>query len=280
VTTVAVVATVLAARRVLTPTGRSVGSVTARPAWVPSGVRQCLEAIDRPVDVAVAARTWAIVVVSAPALVWVVAGPPLSLAAAAAILLGPRLVLPSLVDRRTARRDDQLAPYLERVASSIRSGQSMRSSVIDTARHAERPLAAELEPLADALDNGASLDDALAHWASAPRSGAEVRLAAAALQLGARAGGEVARAVDAVASTLRERREVRGETVALATQARMSALLLVVAPLGFAGLVSTIEPGAVQFLLGTPVGLACLVGGLGLDAVGGIWMQRIVRGEA
>jgi tight adherence protein B len=89
----------------------------------------------------------------------------------------------------------------------------------------------------------------------------------------------VARAVDAVAATLRERREVQGEVVALATQARTSAGLLVVAPLGFAALVSTIEPGAVEFLVGTPLGWACLAGGLGLDALGAVWMQRIVRSQ-
>src|SRR5690606_2841281 len=94
--------------------------------------------------------------------------------------------------------------------------------------------------------------------------------------LGARAGGEVARAVDGVAASLRERREVRGELVALATQARTSAMLLVVAPLGFAGLMSTVEPGAIRFLLGTPLGLLCLAAGLALDAAGGWWMQRIV----
>lgn len=250
---------------------------SAASPWVPASVRGCLEATDNELAAAVAARGYLGLIAVAPLVFWTGAGPLLALAATVAVALAPRLALPWLRQRRTVRRDDQLAPYLERVASNIRSGQSMRIAVVETARAAERPLTADLRPLADALDHGAAMDDALANWASAPGASAEVRLAAAALQLGARAGGEVARAVDAVAATLRERREVRGEAIALATQARLSAGLLVVAPLAFAGLISTIEPGAVRFLLGTPIGLACLAGGVGLDTVGGLWMQRIVR---
>ena len=84
----------------------------------------------------------------------------------------------------------------------------------------------------------------------------------------------MARAVDRVAATLRERRELRAEVRALATQARASAGVLAVAPLAFAALVSTIEPGVVGFLVTTPVGLACLAVGLGLDGLGALWMAR------
>ena len=71
------------------------------------------------------------------------------------------------------------------------------------------------------------------------------------------------------------RHEVQAEVHALATQARTSAGLLAVAPLAFAGLVATIEPGAVAFLITSPVGVACLLLGVGLDAVGATWMRRI-----
>jgi tight adherence protein B len=76
---------------------------------------------------------------------------------------------------------------------------------------------------------------------------------------------------------LRERREVAGEVRALATQARTSAGVLAVAPLAFTGLVSTIEPGAVAFLVTSPLGLACLLLGLALEALGAVWMTRITR---
>ena len=90
----------------------------------------------------------------------------------------------------------------------------------------------------------------------------------------------MSRALDRVAATLRERRELRGEARALSTQARASAGVLTIAPIAFAGLVSTIEPGVVGFLLTTPAGLACLAVGLALDGLGALWMARIVRAAA
>lgn len=246
------------------------------PTAVPRSLAACCAAADLPIDPVRVWRWYRLVVVGGPTVVLIGTGLPIAAVSVVGLLAAPRLALPSLQRRQAVRRDVQLAPFLERVASSIRSGRSVRSALVEVARRTERPLGAELAPLADALDHGASLEAAVEHWSSGPSAGAEVRLAAAALRMGARAGGEVARAVDGLAATLRERRELRGEVVALATQASTSAGLLVVAPIGFAALVSTIEPGTVRFLLGTPAGLVCLTVGLALDAAGAFWMQRIV----
>jgi tight adherence protein B len=128
--------------------------------------------------------------------------------------------------------------------------------------------------------HGSPVATALAGWAAPPGASADVRLVAAALTLGAHAGGEVARAVDRIAVTLRERAELRGEVRALATQARASAAMLTLAPLGFAGLVASVEPAAIGFLLTTPIGLLCLVLGLALNAAGAAWMSHITRSAA
>jgi tight adherence protein B len=128
-----------------------------------------------------------------------------------------------------------------------------------------------------AIEPGSSVGAAPAAWSASPASSPDVRRVAAAPTLGAGAGGEVARAVDGVAATLRERHELRAEVRALATQARASAAVLAAAPLLFAGLVATLEPHAIAFLVTTPAGLACLASGLGLEILGVGWMARITR---
>jgi tight adherence protein B len=256
--------------------GRTLDGAPAAPVPVPRSVAACCAAADVDLPPATVWHRYRACVLLAPAALLIVTGPPIAAVVLGALLVAPRLALGPLRRRRAARRDLQLAPFLERVASSIRSGRSVRTALVEVAGATEPPLGADLAGLSSALDHGSTLDDAVARWAERADSSTEVRLVAAALQLGAQAGGEVARAVDGVAATLRERREVRGEVVALATQARTSAALLVVAPVGFAALVSSIEPGSLRFLLGTPAGLACLTAGLALDAVGALWMQRIV----
>ena len=163
------------------------------------------------------------------------------------------------------------------MASSLRAGRSLGAALVEVAAGCAPPLGPELRGVADAVVHGAAVEAALARWAGAVGASRDVALAGTALALGGRAGGEVARALDRVAASLRERRELRAEVRALATQARASAGVLIVAPLLFALLVSAIEPGVAGFLLTTPAGLACLAAGLGLDALGALWMARIVQ---
>ena len=179
--------------------------------------------------------------------------------------------------RRHRRRDAQLPDALERLSSSIRAGLSLAAALGEVADRLPDPLGGELRRTRAAVRHGAPLSEALAAWAAPPEATPAVRLVAAALTLAADGGGEVARAVDRVAATLRERRELEGEVRALATQASASALVLAVAPVVFALLVASVEPGAVTFLLTTPVGLGCLAGGLLLEGLGARWMVRITR---
>ena len=162
----------------------------------------------------------------------------------------------------------------------LRAGHAIGPALRELAGATSAPLGAELRPLAAALDHGVPVAAALDRWAAHRDASPDVRLVAAALTLGAHAGGEVARAVDQISTTLRERRELQGEVRALATQARTSAAVLAIAPLAFTVLVSTIEPRAVGFLVTTPLGLVCLVLGLGLEALGAIWMNQITRRAA
>lgn len=117
---------------------------------------------------------------------------------------------------------------------------------------------------------------ALERWAVArPLPG--VRLAAAALALAVEVGGGGARALDGVALTLRQRQAAAGEVRALATQARLSAVVLTLAPLAFAAVASVSDPRAAAILLRSPVGQGCLALGLSLDALGAAWMARVTR---
>ena len=112
------------------------------------------------------------------------------------------------------------------------------------------------------------------------RPSAGVRLAVAALCLGAETGGAHARAVDGVAATLRERLAVAAEVRALSSQTRASMVVIALAPLAFCAFASTSDHRTSAFLFRTPFGLACLVAGVALDAVGALWMRRLCRTPA
>lgn len=177
---------------------------------------------------------------------------------------------------RRRREDEQVARelpvLLDEVARSMRSGLSVSSALAAAQASLRGPLAVDVGVLAAARGGSSQVLDA---WAVHRRGVPGVRLVAAALSLAAQTGA-AARAVDGVADTLRADRELTAEVRALASQAQVSALLIASLPVGFAVLASLSDPAALRFLVESPLGRVCLIGGLVLDTVALWWMRRIV----
>ena len=197
--------------------------------------------------------------------------------------------------RRAAATERALPGVLDAVARHLRAGGSLAQAIAaarppDTSPDPQRSWSrlTDLIPLAGVT---AALDD----WASsvaeqrpagaspvgpptsrAPRS---IALAAAALSLAATTGGSPARAIDGVAATLRSRLAVADELRALSSQARASAVVIALAPVGF-GLLAGATDERTRDFLASPPGLVLLTAGLILDALGAAWMSHLCRPPA
>lgn len=176
------------------------------------------------------------------------------------------------------RRTQQMPDALERMAAALRTGSSLPQALAEAGHTVAAPLGPELAELARRIGAGQPLLTALDDWGSSRRDSA-TRLASTALALATRVGATPARALDGVAATLRDRLALGDERRAQAAQARYSAFVLSVAPLGFAALLAATNAAAAQFLLATPLGWGCLLLGLGLDAAGAAWMARLTKGN-
>lgn len=208
--------------------------------------------------------------------VLVVGGPmPAALVAGAAAAV-PVLVLRARRGHGPARVEAALPAALEAMARALRSGGSMRQAVEEAATATPGPLGAELRLVSAHAARGAPLVTALQGLGERqPLPG--VRLAVAALCLGVETGGAQARAVDGVASTLRDRLGVVAEVRALSAQARLSAVIIGLAPVGFGAFAAATDPRTATFVFHTVPGLVLLAGGLALDALGWLWMRRLSR---
>jgi tight adherence protein B len=203
-------------------------------------------------------------------------GLPLAALATAATVLGPGLVLRSRRGQGDIRIERALPAALESVARSLRSGASLRQAIAEAALATPGRLGWELQAVSRQVAHGATLVDALEAFA-ARRPVPGVRLAVAALCLAAETGGAQARAVDGVAATVRDRLGIAAEVRALSSQARVSALVIGLAPLAFGCFAVATDPRTGRFLFHSPVGLALLAVGLSLDGLGWLWMQRVAR---
>jgi tight adherence protein B len=191
-----------------------------------------------------------------------------------------RALVARLLPWRAGRMIDAALPEaVEAMARSLRSGATLSHALAEVGCVTPAPLGEQLGAVCVAVDAGQPLVVALDEWA---RSAAtpSVRLVASAMALSAETGGAAARALDGVAATVRANNAVLGELRAQSSQARLSALVIALAPLAFAALALLTDRDAAGFLLGTPLGLACLLGGVALDAVAAWWMQRIALAAA
>ena len=176
---------------------------------------------------------------------------------------------------RDVRRTERELPIaLEGVARALRSGANLVTALAAATPTAPPGLADEWRTLAAvAADRGVAA--ASTRWVSRSRASDSMRLAASALAVCADVGGPQARAIDGIASTLRDRLALAAELRALTAQARSSAAVIAIAPVFFAAVAGGLEPTYLPFLFGTAPGLACLSAGLALDAIGVAWMHRV-----
>lgn len=239
---------------------------------VPAIARMALAAAGLPAEHhATLVRCWVGAVAAGLGSVLVMPAGPVVAGVAA---IGPPVAV-LLCSGRAARLRSRSVPLaLDAVVAAMRAGHSLGSAVAETKDAG--PAGAELAEVARAAGAGLPLVEAIGHWAG-DHPDVGTRLAAASLAVAADVGGPGADAIEAAAASLRERAAIDDEIAALSVQARASAALLAVTPIGFTFLLTTLDPASARFLLGSQVGWLCLAVGLGLDAAGALWMHRLVK---
>jgi tight adherence protein B len=192
-----------------------------------------------------------------------------------AVLVGASLGLWWARGRADARVVGALPSALDRVSAGLRAGATVGDSLGELAA-ASGPLAPDLRRLAARSRLGVGLGEALAQWAhERPLPG--VQAVSGALALAVSVGGACAVALEGLGESLRAREATTREAHALSAQARLSAVVVGAAPLGYLGFVSITDPGSLDALLSTGAGRMCLIVGLALEALGALWMRALLR---
>ncbi|NYI99368.1 tight adherence protein B [Nocardioides thalensis] len=189
----------------------------------------------------------------------------------AAGLTGARLVARHREDRRAAVVRSRVVELCATLHAELAAGQGPGPALARAA--ADWPL---LAPVVRTAATSGDVPAALRDLTSVPGAG-DLRVVAAAWQVAHRTGHGLGDAVARVAEELRgaeqTRRVVTGELASARATARLVAGLPVVALLMGSG--AGADPWA--FLVGHPLGLACLGGGLGFVLAGLTWIEALAR---
>lgn len=199
------------------------------------------------------------------------------LAAAGAIAV-PRINRRRRRAKEARLSQDQLAEGISVVAAGLRGGRSLRQAFELAADEVDPPIGPSFDRITARVELGDPMDDAVATWAE-EISGADARLAAGVLRLHRRTGGALAATLEQLAATLRDRRSAARELRALTAQARLSANILGLLPLGFFAFLSMVAREDMVEAITAPAGTTAIALGLVLQGAAYVWIRRLLRIE-
>lgn len=170
----------------------------------------------------------------------------------------------------------QLPDVLDAVVGVLRSG----GSLLEGLRSAyEQPLAPsvhrDLELVLSEIDRGGTMSSALSGWA-ARRDDADLGTVAGLTSAATFTGGPLATPLARVSATMRQREAQGREVEALVSQARLSAMVLVVLPVGVLPLLDVVGAVPLRDVVADPVSRLAVILGVGLDLLGLAWMRHLV----
>ena len=144
------------------------------------------------------------------------------------------------------------------LADALSGGHSLRGAIVSAAGSVPGAPGNELRRVAGELELGAATDDALEAMRARIRSpGIDVIVAGALMQR--RAGGDLAALLRSSARAFEDEARLLGEVRAATAQARFTGMVVVLMPIGGAGLAELASPGFVARLATSPL-TAWLVG--------------------
>lgn len=171
--------------------------------------------------------------------------------------------------------EERFADAVGALAAAVRSGASLTQAIRYAATEAMPPVRDDLAGIVEQLDTGIALDRAMRSW-SATRPNANVELVVGALELHRRSGGDLPAVLDQVVGAIRDRVSISREVRSLTAQARMSAWILGLLPVGFFAFLWLTSRRDIEGAMSTPVGIACVIGGLILELGAFAWIRKLL----
>lgn len=184
-----------------------------------------------------------------------------------------------LASRRSQKLEQQLPEALALQAAALRAGRSTLGSLRSVASDVSGKLKEEVERVIRQVDLGGSLDQALEGFVRRARS-KDVEIWVTAMLVHKQTGGNLATVIDSLSQRVRERAHMRAELRALTAQGRLSGIVIAIAPIAFFLVLSVTAREQMRIIYSTSLGLTLLIIGLSMEALGFLWIRRILRVKA
>lgn len=178
--------------------------------------------------------------------------------------------------RRRGAFARQLVDAVTLLSSALKAGHSFPQGLDLVAKNAPAPLSEEFDRVVREMSIGGSPEQALQKMVRRVESD-DLDLVVTAVLIHQSIGGNLARILDSISHTLRERIRVRGEISAITAQARASGWIITALPIAVAGLLYVIAPGYFRPMTQQVLGWVMLALCAFAIFVGNLFIRRITR---
>lgn len=204
--------------------------------------------------------------------------PQLLMAIAAGIVcsLAPIMYVFRKRSKRLYKMERQLPEVADLIARSLRAGHAFPSTVQMVADEMPEPIAGEFRIVADEVNFGIAMGEALQRLAARiPLT--DLRYLVVAVLIQRESGGNLADLMTSISFLIRERLKLLGQISTLSAEGRLSAWILFMLPIGICLVLGFTSPGYFNALLEDPEGKTLIMVAAGMMVMGALWMRKIIH---
>ncbi len=181
--------------------------------------------------------------------------------------------------RRLAAFVSQLEPATRLMAGGLRVGLGVRQALSIVIDELPDPARHEFRRVVGLTNIGASVYDAMDDMA-ARMPGHETLMLSRVFRVQSETGGDLARILDQLADTIKDRRQIQRKCSALTAEGRMSAWVLMLIPIGLGLFIVTTQPTMGSALMYTTIGHVVLLLVLGMEVAAFLCLKAMLRIDA
>ncbi len=170
----------------------------------------------------------------------------------------------------------QLEPATRLMAGGLRVGLGLRHAMTVVIDELPDPARHEFRRVIGHTNLGASIFDAL-DLLSARMPSHESLMLTRVFRVQSETGGDLARILDQLADTIKDRRQVQRKISSLTAEGRMSAWVLMAIPVGLGLFIVTTQQAMANALLYTMIGHIVLAIVAGLEVAAYLWLKALLR---
>src|SRR5262245_3332799 len=174
------------------------------------------------------------------------------------------------------RFSEQLPEALELMANSLRSGNTIQSSMQLIAEEFLPPICREFGIVSESINLGIPVEQTLDELAIRVPN-ADLQFFVTAVSMQRQCGGDLSEVLDKIGWLIRERFMIQGQVLALTGEGRLSGVVLMALPVVLFGALYVLNQDYVMLLITDPTGRKMLYGGIIMQLLGALAIRKIIN---